>query len=224
VERSCQYVGGGDGVLDSKVDPHASNRGHGVCRIPDANVPGTIPAAEPIHSYFKKSRIVPVAHLSDTVVQEGSSFDDRRAQSLYALFLHFRRGSFRDDKPALPILATIQRDKRLAAVCMNPKIGIIELFGESHPKQINVRTHFVDHQASTLAQDRTPAVRRHDQVSADFDWAIGSDRPNACDSAVLLNESFGFCLHSQMKSGKAASSCRKKVEKMPRGISTKNLQ
>src|SRR5215471_8081939 len=107
---------------------------------------------------------------------------------------------------------------------MNPKIGIIEVFGESHPKQINIRIHFVDHQASALAQDRTPAVRRHYQVSPDFHWPIGSDRPNACDLAVLLNERLGFCLHLQMKSGKAAPLCRKEVEKMPLRHSTKNLQ
>jgi hypothetical protein len=29
----CQYVGGGDSVLNSEVDPDASNRRHGMCRI-----------------------------------------------------------------------------------------------------------------------------------------------------------------------------------------------
>jgi hypothetical protein len=135
------------------------------------------------------------------------------ASPFYTFNLHFRRGSFRDHKPALLILTTVQRDEKLATVGMNPKIRIIEVFGESHPQQINISTHFVDHQASALAQDRTPAVRRHDQVSPDFHWAIRSDRPNACDSAVLLNESLGFSLHLQMKSGKAASLRRKEVEK-----------
>jgi hypothetical protein len=36
-ERSCQNVGGSDGVLDCKVDPDAPNRRHGVRRIADAN-------------------------------------------------------------------------------------------------------------------------------------------------------------------------------------------
>jgi hypothetical protein len=214
-ERSCQYVGGSDCVLDGKVDPDASNRRHGVCRIPDTNESGTIPAAKAIHSYFKQFRIVPVAHLGDAVVQERSPFDDRRAQPLYTLNLHFRRGSFRDYKPALPILAAVQRDERLATVGMNPKIGIIEVFGESHPQQINISTHSVDHQASALAQDRIPAVRRHDQVGPDFHWSVASHRAYACDSAVLLNKSLGFCLHLQMKSGKAASLRRKEAEKVP---------
>src|SRR5262249_363161 len=42
-----------------------------------------------------------------------------------------------------------------------------------------------------------------------------SKRPNACDSTVLLNESFGVCLHLQMKSWKAASLLGKEVEEIP---------
>ena len=37
-------------------------------------------------------------------------------------------------------------------VCMNDKIGIIEVFGEPYPQHVNSWTDFVDGQAGTLAQ------------------------------------------------------------------------
>ena len=128
-EWSCQYVGGSDGVLDSKVDPHTSYGRHGMRRIPDANESMTIPAPQAIHFYIQQFRIVPVAHLGHAVVQEGSVFDDFRSQRLNTFNLHFRRGSFRNHKPALPILTTVQHDESFATVCMNNKRGIIEVFG-----------------------------------------------------------------------------------------------
>jgi hypothetical protein len=73
------------------------------------------------------------------VVQEGSVFDDARAQALNAFNLHFRRGSFRNDKPALPILTTVQHDKSLATVCMNFRIvqpiALIELISLDRQSQ-----------------------------------------------------------------------------------------
>ena len=82
LEWACQYVGGGDGVLNRKVDPDTSNRRHGVRRIADANESGTIPAAQTIYFDLKQFRVVSFAHLRHAVVQEGSVFDDSRAQPL----------------------------------------------------------------------------------------------------------------------------------------------
>src|SRR5215831_10352231 len=80
LEWECQYVGGGDGVLNRKVDPDTSNRRHGVRRIADANESGTIPAAQTIYFDLKQFRVVPFAHLRHAVVQEGA-FSTIRARS-----------------------------------------------------------------------------------------------------------------------------------------------
>jgi hypothetical protein len=47
---------------------------------------------------------------------------------------------------------------------MSDKIGIIEVFREPHPQHVNSCTDFVDDQAGTLAQDRTPAVSGHEKI------------------------------------------------------------
>jgi hypothetical protein len=58
-QGTCQQVGGGNRVLNGKVDPDTTDGGHGVGGVADEQQSRPPPALEPVDPYLEQRYVVP---------------------------------------------------------------------------------------------------------------------------------------------------------------------
>ena len=147
---SCQYIRRRDGVLNGKIDPDTADGRHSVSRIADAHQAGAMPLPQAIHSHGQQFQIVPIAELTNSVVEEGRQFDNRRAKGFDTFCLHLRDGCFWSRNAALPIVSAVGQEQGPAAIGVKEQLRVVRVPGQPHPEHICRSAQILNRQAGVV--------------------------------------------------------------------------
>src|SRR5215469_6123642 len=214
-KRLCEYVSRSHRILNGQVDTDASDRGHRMGCVADAQQTGPIPLPKAVCPDGQQLHIVPVSQFRHAISQERGDFHNARTEAFDASRLHLFRSSFGDSKAAMPIVSAINRHHGLATIGVEEQVGIVCMFGQPYLKRIHGSSNVSDRQARAVPNRGVPAIRAYDQVRANFYRAGGSLASNAANPAIFLEEPCDLGLHSHVERGIAAAVFGKEVQEVP---------
>jgi hypothetical protein len=115
-QRFGEDVGGGDGILKGDVNADASDGGHGMCGVADAEESGDTPVAEAVDLDGEELDLVPWIELGCAAFKEWDDSDETFVEGIEAAGLDIGEGTFGNDVADLEVVDAVDEDDQAAVV------------------------------------------------------------------------------------------------------------
>jgi hypothetical protein len=210
-------VGGGDGILDGEVDADASDGGHGVGGVADAEEAGGEPAFEMVDLDGKELDLIPGGDLVDAVGEERRERDEGGAEGGEtggpdgAL-----EGAFADDEAGLEVVGAVDEDEHLAEVEeAEAAFGIVGLARKAEPEDVDGSAGLDGAKVGGGGGGGVAAVAADGESGGQGGGAGGGLNFDSGDAVGMVCEAGDFVLHEKAEGGVFGGLLGQEVEEIP---------